>query len=90
MENKCIQYSSQRLFCLSSLVTCEEEDSLVPKIIHDGIRDFLAKKMKKENISDETKQLQTKSNQLVSFPNMEKQKTLTRLKPMGSPTKYSK
>ena len=72
---------------LTSLVTNEEESSLVRKYIHYGIRDLLAQKIKTKNHHDVSNDVTQRRNQLASFPNMETQKSLSRLKPRFSPSK---
>ena len=71
---------------MTSLVTCEEGDNYVQNLLHKGIQDLLAMQANKRNGSKPSRTGQG----LASFPDMETQKKVARLKPMGSPTKYNK
>ena len=69
---------------MTGLVTCEEGNNYVQNLLHKGIQDLLAIQANKTNRCNES----MKSPGLASFPNMETQKKIARLKPRGSPSKY--
>jgi len=71
---------------MTSLVTCEKGNNYVQELLYKGIQDLLAIQANKTNGCNAS----MTSPRLASFPNMETQKKIARLKPMGLPTKYHK